>query len=188
MVRKLLKKQPMISRNEARGQQGFTLTELMIVVVILGILAAIAIISFRKYVQYSKTSEVYTVLGDIRAKQEGYRAEFSQYCAVNGSNLTAGHFPAAAPDRKGNKHPWNAPPLAWQQLGFSVHGSVYAGYSVAAGLPGQTCGGCPSDPAIWGDHWWAAWAHLDMDGDGDWSTFEALHLTTDIAAVPSEYE
>jgi len=178
----------MSASQTARGERGFTLVEMMIVIVILGILAAIAIISFRKYVQYSKTSEVYTMLGDIRAKQEGYRAEFSQYCAVHGDNLVGPPFPAD-PDPKGRKTPWGASPIPWQQLGFSVHGPVYAGYRVAAGLPGQACGGCPAEPGICGGHWWAAWGLLDLDGDGTFGTYEALHLTTDIAVIPpSGYE
>lgn len=188
-VWKLLGKRLMHSRPRRWGERGFTLTELMIVVVIMGILAAIAIISFRKYVQYSKTSEVYTVLGDIRAKQEGYRAEFSQYCAIDGQNLSGGAPHPGWPDPKGSKQPWGSPPPTnWQQLGFSVHSAVYAGYRVAAGMPGQPCGGCPADARIWGDHWWAAWGLLDLDGDSDYGTYEALHLTTDIAVFPQDYE
>jgi type IV pilus assembly protein PilA len=153
----------------------------MIVIVILGILAAIAVISFRKYVQHAKTSETYTILGDIRAKQEGYRAEFSQYCDVSGSHQLAdgARFPATAPRTDGTKVEWNAPPLQWQQLGFAAHSPVYGGYVVAAGLPTQACAGnCPALNT--NDHWWAAWGLLDLDGDGTFSTYEAINFTTDV--------
>lgn len=164
-----------------RGQRGFTLTELMIVIVILGILAAIAILSFRKYVQHAKTSEVYTMLGDIRAKQEGYRAEFSQYCDVSGSHQLADgqRHPVAAPRQDGQKVPWGTPNIRWQQLGFAAHSPVYAGYTTAAGLPTNNCtGDCPTMNVT--DHWWAAWGILDLDGDGTFSTYESINATTDI--------
>jgi len=172
---------------QGRRERGFTLTELMIVIVILGILAAIAIISFRKYVQYSKTSEVYTMLGDIRAKQEGYRAEFSQYCAVNGQDLSTAPYPNGAPKENKNKTSWPSPPtnVNWQLLGFTTHAPTYGGYKVAAGLPGQAPSGTGGTIAGFNanDHWWIAWGHLDLDGDGEWMTFEALNQTTDIVVM-----
>jgi type II secretory pathway pseudopilin PulG len=161
---------------------------MMIVVVILGILATIAIISFRKYAQHAKTSEVYAMLGDIRAKEEGYRAEFSQYCPVQGQNLAGSTpQPAAAPKTDGSKTAWGAPSVAWQQLGFATHGPVYAGYVVAAGLPGQACSGCPGDMNT-ADHWWAAWGLLDLDGDGEKMTFEAINWIQDIYTMNASGE
>jgi type IV pilus assembly protein PilA len=59
--------------------KGFTLIELMIVVAIIGILAAIAIPNFVKFQCRSKQSEAKGNMKALYVAQESYRAEFDTY-------------------------------------------------------------------------------------------------------------
>jgi type IV pilus assembly protein PilA len=70
--------------------KGFTLIELMIVVAIIGILAAIAIPNFVKFQCRSKQSEAKGNLKALYVAQESYRAEFDTYLANCGTSCTAG--------------------------------------------------------------------------------------------------
>lgn len=65
------------------AKKGFTLIELMIVVAIIGILAAIAIPNFLKYQAKSKQSEAKVNLGAIGTSAESYRAEKDTYMMAN---------------------------------------------------------------------------------------------------------
>jgi type IV pilus assembly protein PilA len=60
---------------QVKGQKGFTLIELMIVVAIIGILAAIAIPNFIAYQAKSKQSEAKVSLGAIFTSAVAYQAE-----------------------------------------------------------------------------------------------------------------
>jgi len=62
-----------------KGKKGFTLIELMIVVAIIGILAAIAIPNFLRFQAKSKQSEAKTNLGGIFTAQTSYFAETNAY-------------------------------------------------------------------------------------------------------------
>ncbi|WP_081730558.1 type IV pilin protein [Zestomonas thermotolerans] len=60
-------------------QSGFTLIEVMIVVVIIGILAAIAYPSYDEYVKRANRSEGQALLNDAAARQERYFAQNNAY-------------------------------------------------------------------------------------------------------------
>ncbi len=62
-----------------KNKKGFTLIELMIVVAIIGILAAIAIPNFLNYQCKAKQAEAKSTLGSLRTAQEAYYAEYSTY-------------------------------------------------------------------------------------------------------------
>ena len=67
-----------------RKQEGFTLIELMIVVAIIGILAAIAIPNFLTYQLKSRQSEAKTNLQAIKTSQVAFQAERGCYIATQG--------------------------------------------------------------------------------------------------------
>jgi len=68
-----------------KNKKGFTLIELMIVVAIIGILAAIAIPNFMNYQCKAKQSEAKTLLGNVRVAQEAYLAEWDTYSEDTGA-------------------------------------------------------------------------------------------------------
>ncbi len=81
-------------RLQLRRLGGFTAIEMMIVVVIVGVLAAVAIPSYLGYVQRGKVSEVTSVLGDGRVQAEQYYNDNLTYvglpCPVSTKYFTVG--------------------------------------------------------------------------------------------------
>lgn len=106
------------------NQKGFTLIELMIVVAIIGILAAIAIPNFLNYQLKSKTAEAKVNLGAIATSQESWRAERDTYilCAAYPGAPTTAKQTWAGGVAAGN----------FTSIGFAPSGDVYYQYSVAA--------------------------------------------------------
>jgi len=62
-------------------QSGFTLVELAVVIVIIGVLAAFAVPRFRASVERSKAAESFNYLSAIQAAQERYHAKQGTYSA-----------------------------------------------------------------------------------------------------------
>lgn len=75
-----------------RKSKGFTLIELMIVVVIIGILAALAIPRFMKATTKSKQSEAKQILKQIYVMERAYRQEKDTYAEDGGSVSAGGQF------------------------------------------------------------------------------------------------
>ena len=136
-----------------RNEAGFTLVELMITVVLIGILAAIAIPNFLAYQAKSRRAEAYANVVAIATSELSFRAEADAY-------IDAGAFPDWTPygGLGTHKMTWDAASVAeYSQLGWQPEGEVAYSYEVNAGGSADcnTCTLC-----------FTATAHGDVDGDG----------------------
>ncbi len=92
------------------AQAGFTLAELMAVIVIVGVLSAVGVTYFRRHALASKVTEAQAMVQSIRAAEERYRAENRQYLSVNDTLPAPGdaaYYPSA-PDGTGTKRPFSS--------------------------------------------------------------------------------
>jgi type IV pilus assembly protein PilA len=127
-----------------KSNKGFTLIELMIVVAIIGILAAIAIPNFMRFQLKSKSSEGKVNIAAIRTAQESYLAEFGSYVPAAASPLA---FPGVSKQLYANVA---GPNSGFDQLGWSPEGRVFFQYEAAATLGSS----------------YTITARADIDGDG----------------------
>jgi prepilin-type N-terminal cleavage/methylation domain-containing protein len=58
---------------------GFSLVELMIVVVIIGVLSAVAMVGYRRWIARARVTETVGMLGEMNSKEQTYKMEFGAY-------------------------------------------------------------------------------------------------------------
>ncbi len=150
-----------------KAKRGFTLIELMIVVAILGILAAVAIPAFIKYMRRAKTSEAVDKLAYMFRMSSTY---FTGERGARGFNtstvvdvqfpVSAGLTPSAPPSgtRVTNAvSDWDTP--TWNALSFSIADPHYYSYQYDSSGTGTVSQ-------------FTARAVGNLDGDTELSTFE----------------
>ena len=130
---------------QLKSQKGFTLIELMIVVAIIGILAAIAIPNFLTYQMKSRQSEAKTNLQAIKTSEVSFQAERGCYVGVTAEALS----PIPLAGTKTIPYTWAAGggptipaplwcaavggsfgPAFFQDIGFKATGNVNYYYAV----------------------------------------------------------
>src|SRR4249919_1213566 len=77
------------------GAKGFTLIELMVVVAIVGIIAAIALPSYTEQVHKSRRADAVRAIGQLQLNLERWRAENPSYANCVGVGCGSGTYPVA---------------------------------------------------------------------------------------------
>ena len=150
-------------------KEGFTLIELMIVVAIIGILAAIAIPAFVNYVKRAKTSEAANNLKSLftgaaayyvqeQTSSPGITATQSSHCTVVAAATTY-----TANDQK-TAVVWSSESLSYNALNFAPADPLYYEYNILGSV--DVCGNSANNTAIY-----TFQALGDLDGDTTNSTF-----------------
>ena len=133
---------------------GFTLVELMIVVAIVSILAAMGSFGYRRWVARARLTEGVSMLAEMNSKEQSYRMEFGTFTPLRAdgnaaqpspdepgtaffpTNPNAASFDSVrSPASVGNSAAW---PNSWRAVGVSPRDTVlYCTYLTNAGGAAQ---------------------------------------------------
>lgn len=183
----------MSASHHDRSRSGFTLVELMVVVVIAGVLAMVALRAMNTHIATSKSIEATSMVQSIRSAQGRYHAMTGIYLDVSSQGTFYPRLPSGAEGmvRVPFFYPagGSAPPdnTRWLELNPTVAGPVQYGYITRAGLPGvampnlqvAVAGFSPPTPT---ESWYVVEAVGDIDGDGNLSHFVATNLSDAIVS------
>jgi prepilin-type N-terminal cleavage/methylation domain-containing protein len=165
----------------SRRSRGFTLIEAMIVVIIVGVVATLAVVAYRRWVRSSYVAEAQNVVANIRSAEESFASENTGYLDVTGCLGAGCTYPLQHPSNI--KTQWGGacgwcknPATGWNALTVNPNAPVIFGYSViadqaqppSARVPTVTVNGQPLDLSAMnnGAPWYFVEADANVSGDG----------------------
>ena len=184
-----------------RSSAGFTLVELMIVVTIVAVLAAIGVAAYGRVTKRSRINEAVQFMAAVHAGEELYYTDNERYC---------GNAPATVPDLdcnstscafwdpsnsnliKGRATNWT-PDAIWASCQVNAPSRTRFRYVLVAGGGGTACNDVadmstqfhgsvdvqPCASVNTAGHWYYIIAQADQDDDGRFSAFGASSGQTD---------
>jgi len=177
-------------KHTGAAERGFTLTELMVVVAITGLLATLGFASLRSQVKAAWSAEAISTVQGIRAAEERWRTEHMMYADVSTNGFW---YPGDPISERGVVRPFFFAPGTgahddqdrWLALRPTVSGPARFGYLVNAGVAGQvmTVPSSPGPAITWPvptDNWYVIQAVGDTDGDGVRSYYRASSLSGEV--------
>lgn len=136
-------------RLSRKHEAGFTIIEMMAVVLIISVLSMLAVVGYRKIIQSARTSEATHMIGAIKVAQEAFHSETGVYAdvspglAMNGANASW-CYPSSNPGPY--KTDWTTADgcagggacksggrVTWNSLPVHTDGPVRYGYTTVAG-------------------------------------------------------
>lgn len=174
-------------RTNHRRQGGFTLVELMAVVTITGVLAALAVVAFRRRLQASRGAEAVSVMKAIGNAEEMYKAENHIYLNVSTAGGGNQWYPRLVPDKLAISWASGATldVSRWRALAPPVSQLVRFSYLANAGVAGTIAPalnltqGPDLSVAIPVD-WYLLQAKGDTDSNGTFATYATSSMTGEV--------
>ena len=126
-------------KNTLARRRAFTLIELMTVVVIVGVLAAVSLVGYRRIITASKITEAVNMVQTIRIAQEEFRGETGHFADI-GIDARCPVLSSQPP--LPHKSAWNANCVGsagrpWALLPVHPDGPVMYSYGTSAGVAGE---------------------------------------------------
>ena len=172
--------------------RGFTMVELMGVVIVVGILACLAGFRVRRYIASSKVTETTEAFLSVKHGQETYKDETFTYLNVSPNLTAAASFYPNNPlpgRQKMNFAGAGTGQAGWQTLNVQLSAPTLFVYACTAGLANTAPSALGSDitvsnwPTTLGMPWYVVKARADLVGDGTMTVVVSTSFANEVYAV-----